>query len=288
VPEPWTTLRLLGWTQGYFAQKGVDSPRLTAEVLLAHALSCDRVRLYLDFDKPLGEPELAAYRELVRRRADREPTAYLVGEKEFHGRRFRVDPRVLVPRPETELVLEAALAALPAGGQALDLCTGSGALGVSLALELPGVQVVATDVSLGALEVARENAARLGAAGVAFLAGDLYGPVAPGQRFDVIVSNPPYVPRGELDTLQPEVRREPRLALDGGEDGLAVSRRIAAGAPARLRPGGALVLEMHESHLDALPAICLESGFARAEARRDLAGLPRFVVAHMAGEPRPA
>jgi release factor glutamine methyltransferase len=288
VAEPWTTLKLLQWTQGYFVQKGVDAPRLTAELLLAHALRCDRIRLYLEFDKPLGEAELAVYRELVRRRADREPTAYLVGQKEFYGRSFRVDARVLVPRPETELVLEAALAALPADGQALDLCTGSGVLGVSLALERPGATVVATDLSGDALEVARDNAARLGAASVTFLAGDLYEPVAPGQRFDVIVSNPPYVPRGELDTLAPELHREPRLALDGGEDGLAISRRIVAGAPARLRPGGALVLEMHESHLDALPSRCLESGFARAEARRDLAGLPRLVVAHMAGEPRPA
>ena len=285
---PWTTLKLLDWTQGYFAQKGVDAPRLTAELLLAHALGCDRVRLYLDFDKPLGEAELAAYRELVRRRADREPTAYLVGRKEFYGRPFRVDARVLIPRPETEVVLEAALATLPAGGQALDLCTGSGALGVTLALERPGAQVTATDVSAEALEVARDNAARLGAAGMTFLGGDLYDRVAPGRRFDVIVSNPPYVPRGELDTLAPEVRREPLLALDGGDDGLAISRRIAAGAPARLRPGGALVLEMHESHLDALPSICLECGFARAEAHRDLAGLPRFVVAHVAGEPGPA
>jgi release factor glutamine methyltransferase len=288
VAEPWTTLKLLEWTQGYFAQKGVDAPRLTAEVLLAHALRCDRVRLYLDFDKPLGEAELAAYRELVRRRADREPTAYLVGEREFYGRRFRVDPRVLVPRPETELVLEAALASLPPGGQALDLCTGSGVLGISLALERPDAQVTATDLSGEALEVALDNAARLGASNARFVAGDLYDPVAPDQRFDVIVSNPPYVPRGEMDTLPPEVHREPRLALDGGEDGLAISRRIAAGAPVRLRPAGTLVLEMHESHLDALPAICLGCGFARAEARRDLAGLPRFVVAHMAGQPRPA
>ena len=288
APEAWTPLKLLGWTQGWFAQKGIDSPRLTAELLLAHALGCDRVRLYLDFDKPLGDPELAAFRELVRRRAEREPTAYLVGRKEFYGRSFQVDARALVPRPETELVLEAALAALPAGGAALDLCTGSGVLGLSLALERPGVRVTATDLSAGALALARENGARLGAAGVDFLEGDLYGPVAPGERFHVIVSNPPYVPRGELDTLPPEVRREPRLALDGGPDGLELSRRIAAGAPARLRPGGALVLEMHESHLDALPKLCLECGFARAEARRDLAGLPRFTVAHVAGDPGPA
>jgi len=292
MPELWTTLKLLNWTQGFFAQKGVDAPRLTAELLLAHALRCDRVRLYLDFDKPLGDPELAAFRELVRRRADREPTAYLVGKKDFYGRTFAVDARVLVPRPETELVLEAALAALPAPGaagevtepaQVLDLCTGSGALGVSLALERPGTAVTATDLSADALAVARANAAALSAQGLTFLEGDLYAPVPAGARYAVIVSNPPYVPRGELDTLPPEVRREPRLALDGGADGLAITRRIVAGAPARLLPGGTLVLEMHEDHLDALPRICLEAGFARAEACRDLAGLPRYVVAHMAG-----
>ena len=138
MADPWTTLRLLNWTQGFFAQKGVDAPRLTAELLLAHALRCDRVRLYLDFDKPLGDPELAAFRELVRRRAEREPTAYLVGQRDFYGRPFAVDARVLVPRPETELVLEAALAALPADGRALDLCTGSGVLAVTLALERAG------------------------------------------------------------------------------------------------------------------------------------------------------
>jgi release factor glutamine methyltransferase len=282
LPDQWTPLRLLAWTQGFFAQKGVDAPRLTAEVLLAHALRCDRVRLYLDFDKPLGDPELGAYRELVRRRAEREPTAYLVGKKEFYGRAFAVDPRVLVPRPETELVLEAALAALPADGAALDLCTGSGALGVTLALERPGAQVTATDISTGALEVARANAAALGAH-VGLLVGDLWAPLPGDARYDVIVSNPPYVPRGELDTLSPEVRREPRLALDGGDDGLAISRRIVAGAPAHLRPGGVLVLEMHEGHVHALPRICLEAGFSRADAHRDLAGLPRYVVAHMAG-----
>ncbi|MGC4000319.1 MAG: HemK/PrmC family methyltransferase [Anaeromyxobacter sp.] len=183
------------------------------------------------------------------------------------------------------MVLEAALAALPAGGSALDLCTGSGILGVSLALERPGSQVTATDLSPAALEVAGENAARLGAA-VTLLQGDLWAPVPPDARFDVIVSNPPYVPRGELDTLQAEVRREPREALDGGPDGLDLLRRIVSQAAARLHPGGALVLEMHESHEPLLPRLCLEGGFDRAEARRDLAGLPRYTVAHVAGERR--
>jgi release factor glutamine methyltransferase len=255
-------------------------------VLLAHALGCDRVRLYLDFEKPLGEPELAAFRELVRRRADGEPTAYLTGRREFFGRPFRVDARVLVPRPETEGLVEAGLAALPEGGRALDLCTGSGAVGITLALERKA-SVTATDLSPGAVEVARENARALGAA-VSFLEGDLFAPVPPGARFDVVISNPPYVPAGELEGLAREVRREPRLALDGGPDGLAVLRRIVAAAPAFLAPGGTLALEMHESHADALPRLCLEAGFARAEARRDLAGLPRLTVAAMAGGAPPA
>jgi release factor glutamine methyltransferase len=287
MAETWTPLKLLGWTQGFFAQKGVDAPRLTAELLLAHALGCDRLRLYLDFDRPLGEAELSRFRELVRRRAEGEPTAYLTGTREFHGHRLSVDARVLVPRPETELLAEAALAALPEGGAALDLCTGSGALAVALALGRPGARVTAVELSPEALEVARANAAALGAA-VAFLQGDLYAPLPPGARFDVVVSNPPYVPTGELERLPREVRREPRLALDGGPDGLAVLRRVVAGAPAVLAPGGTLALEMHESHEAALPTLCLEAGFAAAEARRDLAGLPRLVVARMAGAAPPA
>jgi len=287
VPDLWTPLKLLAWTQEYFARKGVDAPRLTAELLLAHALSCDRVRLYLDFDKPLGDPELAAYRELVRRRADGEPTAYLTGKREFYGHAFAVDRRVLVPRPETELVVEAALAALPEGGRALDLCTGSGAIAISLALGRPSATVVATDLSEDALAVARQNASSLGAV-VELATGDLWAAVHGDARFDVIASNPPYIPTRELAGLSREVRREPCIALDGGEDGLAVLRRVVAGAPARLAPGGTLVVEMHESHAGVLPGLCLEAGFADARAYDDLAGLPRYVVAHMAGGPGPA
>jgi release factor glutamine methyltransferase len=278
----WTPLRLLHWTQTFLAGKGVDAPRLTAELLLGHALGCDRVRLYLDFDKPLGDPELARYRELVKRRAGGEPTAYLTGVREFFGHRLAVDARVLIPRPETEQLAELALPALPEGGAALDLGTGSGALAIALALGRPGAAVTAVELSPGALEVARANAAALCAA-VTFLAGDLYQPVEPGLRFDVIVSNPPYVPTAELAGLQREVQREPRLALDGGADGLDLLRRVVAGAPARLKAGGLLLLEMHESHLELLPALCRAAGFASAEARRDLAGLPRLTLARMAG-----
>jgi release factor glutamine methyltransferase len=279
--DAWTPLKLLGWTQGFFAGKGVDAPRLTAELLLAHALGCDRVRLYLDFDKPLGDPELGRYRDLVKRRAGGEPTAYLTGAREFFGHRLAVDARVLIPRPETEQLAELGLAALADGGAALDLGTGSGALAIALKLGRPGAAVTAVDLSPEALEVARANAAALGAE-VAFHGGDLYAPLPAGARFDLIVSNPPYVPSGELAGLQREVQREPRLALDGGADGLSVLRRVVAGAPARLAPGGTLLLEMHESHLESLPALCLAAGFASAEPRRDLSGLPRLTLARMA------
>ncbi|MFL5299042.1 MAG: peptide chain release factor N(5)-glutamine methyltransferase [Anaeromyxobacteraceae bacterium] len=277
MQEPWTPLKLLAWTQGYFARAGVDAPRLTAELLLAHALGCDRVRLYLDFDKPLGPEELTRYRALVKRRGDGEPTAYLTGVKEFYGRAFRVDARALIPRPETELLVEAALAALPDGGAALDLCTGSGCVGVTLALERPAANVVATDLDAAALALARENAERLGAT-LELAQGDLFAALAAPARFDVIAANPPYVPTGELEGLARELAREPRRALDGGEDGLAVARRLVAEAPRWLLPGGALLVEMHESHVEALPRLMLEAGFASAETRRDLAGLPRLAI----------
>ena len=283
MTDVWTPLKLIAWTQGYFARAGVDAPRLTAEVLLAHALGCDRVRLYLDFEKPLVEPELARFRSLVKRRAEGEPTAYLVGAKEFYGRGFRCDARALVPRPETELLVEAALESLPSeGGVALDLCTGSGCVGVTLALERPGARVVATDLSADALALAAENAQALGAK-LELLPGDLFAPLPTDLRFHVVAANPPYVPTSEMPGLARELHREPTLALDGGADGLAVTRRLVAEAPARLRPGGALVVEMHESQAEALPALCLQAGFAAAEARRDLAGLPRLVVARAKG-----
>jgi release factor glutamine methyltransferase len=282
--ETWTPLRLIAWTQGFFAKGGVDAPRLTAEILLGHALSCDRVRLYLDFDKPLGAPELAAFRELVRRRAAGEPTAWLTGRREFLGHAFRVDPRVLVPRPETELVVESAIALLPRKGTLLDLCTGSGCVAITAALARPDARVVATEISPEAMRVARENAAALGAP-VDFLEGDLYAPLPPDLRFDLIVSNPPYVPSGEIGGLSREVRREPRIALDGGKDGLDVIRRIVSCAPSRLRPDGLLVMEMHETHAEPLPALCLAAGFAEAVVHRDLAALPRWVVARL---PAPA
>jgi len=278
VSETWTPLKLIAWTQGYLARAGVDAPRLTAELLLAHALRCDRVRLYLDFDKPLGPDELSAFRELVRRRAEGEPTAWLTGRKEFLRHPFRCDGRALVPRPETELVAEAAIAALPGGGRLLDLCTGTGCIALSAALARPGATVVATDLSPEALALAAENAAALGAR-AELLLGDLFAPLPAGARFDVLVSNPPYVPTGELPGLSREVRREPRLALDGGPDGLALLRPIVSGAAARLLPGGRLLVEMHESHAGPLLELARAAGLAEVAVRKDLAGLPRWLEA---------
>jgi release factor glutamine methyltransferase len=288
IDPSWTPLKLIGWTQGHFVRGGVDAPRLTAELLLAHVLGCDRMRLYLDFDKPLGPTELAGYRELIRRRSAGEPTAYLLGHKEFFGRRFRVDPRVLIPRPETELLVEEALRLLPAEGTTaiLDLCAGSGCVGITLALERPGVSVVAIEQSEPAVALARENAATL-AAPVEILTGDLFAPLEgsirgePGEpRFDLIVANPPYIPSGELDGLAREIRdHEPRLALDGGSDGLALTRRIISAAPGWLAPGGSLLVELHEGHGDAAIQLCRDAGLASPRVIRDLAGLPRLLVA---------
>jgi release factor glutamine methyltransferase len=279
--QPWTVRRVLGWTSQHFEKLGLDSPRLTAELLLAHVLRTSRVRLYTDLDRPLEAPELAAYRALIARRATGEPTQYLTGTREFYGRPFAVDPRVLIPRPETELLVEAVLQALPAEGEhrILDLCTGTGCVGITLALERPAVRVVATELSTEAAEVARTNTASLGAAErVEVRVGDLFGPVEGELPFDAVVANPPYVPRGEIPTLSPEVRREPAFALDGGEDGLDVVRRIVAGAGRYLVPGGLLALEIGERQGAAVQSLLEAAGYGSVRIERDLARHDRLAL----------
>lgn len=273
----WTTLAVLDWTTQRFTEAGIAAARLEAQLLLAHVLGCSRVQLYTGFDKPLGEQELAGYRELIKRRLGGEPVAYLLGEQEFWALPFYVDSSVLVPRPDTETVIEVARAlrdpAAPC--RVLDLCTGSGAIAISLAKELPGAQVVATELSPEAVAIARRNAERNALAErVEIRAGDLFAPVA-GERFDLIVSNPPYIATAVIATLAPEVRREPVIALDGGPDGLRFYDRICAAAPAHLLPGGALVLEHGYDQADAVRARLEAAGFARITLTHDLGKNPR-------------
>jgi release factor glutamine methyltransferase len=273
MSEPWTIRKLLTWTTQHFEKREVDAPRLTAEMLLAHVLKTTRVRLYVDIDRPLDKAELTAYRTLIERRLAGEPTQYLTGVREFYNRSFKVDPRVLIPRPETELLVEAALHALPkdAPGTALDVCTGSGCIAISLAAERPQATVFATDLSPDACTLARENAQALGVAErVTVLHGDLYAPLPPDARFDVVVSNPPYIASREIPTLSAEVRREPHMALDGGPDGLVLIRKVIEGARRVLKPGGLLAMEIGETQGAALKALLQAAGFDDARVEKDL------------------
>lgn len=290
MAETWTVRKVLTWTTGHFEKKDVDAPRLTAELLLGHVLGCSRVRLYVDLDRPLSAEELATYRGLINRRVQGEPTQYLVGEKHFYNRTFVVDERVLIPRPETELLVDEVLQHLPlkTPSRVLDLCTGSGCIALSIAAERPYASVWAVDISKDALEVARLNAERLGVGPrVTLRVGDLFRGLPEDARFDVIVSNPPYVATGELAGLQREVQREPKLALDGGDDGLDLVRRLVAEAPGWLRPGGHLAMEIGENQGPATLALLRSAGFEDARIVRDLERHDRFAWGRAPGAASP-
>lgn len=285
--EVWTVGALLRWTTGHFGGRGIESARLDAECLLAEALGSDRLRLYLEFDKPVEADERARFRELVRRRADdRVPVAQLLGRKEFWSLGLRVTPDVLVPRPETETLVTLALDRLPereAEYRVLDLGTGSGAIALALAHERPKARVLATDVSAAALAVARANAEALGLSErVRFAAGDLFEPAA-GERFDLVVSNPPYVAQADAASLAPELGHEPALALFAGSDGLAVLRPLVDQAPGHLAPGGALAVEVAPDQASEVARACTEAGLEDVRVTRDLAGRPRVVSATLSG-----
>lgn len=281
--EAWTIRRVLTWATDDLRARGGETPRLEAELLLAMVLGIDRIGLVLQHDRPLSKEELAAYRAMhVRRRAG-EPVAYLRGEREFYGRQFVVDRRVLVPRPETELLVEVALERtrhLSLALRALDLCTGSGCVAVTLAKERPTASVLGTDLSEDALTVARLNAQRLGALPtVAFLRSDLFADIGAGEGvFDLVTANPPYIPEADRATLDRGiVDFEPHLALFGGEHGFDVIDRIVTGAPAVLAPGGILAMEVGAGQADRAAAHMTEHGFTEVIVRRDYGGVDRIV-----------
>jgi release factor glutamine methyltransferase len=301
APARWTVLEVIRWTVARFTERDLATPRLDAELLVAHALGLPRIQLYVQSDRPLLPDELTAIRELIKRRQAGESVAYLVGKKEFWGLEFTVDARVLVPRPDTETLIEVArerlaggvIPAEPVGGadgqsvdeapaavqtppRLADVGTGSGAIALTLAKLFPAATVFAVDISPGALEVARGNAERLGSA-VTFVEGDLAAPLGPHAPFSLIAANLPYIPSGEMATLPPEVKSEPALALDGGADGLALVRRLVAEAPALLAPGGALVLEIGVGQAAATADLLRGAGFGDVRVGRDLGGIDRVV-----------
>lgn len=276
----WTIGRLLQWSEGFFREKGIETPRLDAEVLLAHVLEKPRIYLYVHYDQPLDPEELAAYRGFVRRRAAREPVAYLVGEREFMGLTFAVSPAVLVPQPDTETLVSEAQKRLQgkSGVRIADVGTGSGAIALSLLHALPDLTAAAVDVSAAALKVARENADHFGLTDrVMFYEGDLLAPLR-GQTFDAVLSNPPYIPRGDIAALPPEVQAEPRLALAGGADGLDFYRRLVREAAAFLRPDGFLAVEAGRGEAVVISELARTNGWLEVEITKDLAGIDRVVT----------
>ena len=282
MQELWTIGRILKWTEQYFNEKGIESPRLDAEVLLSHILGRERIYLYVHFDEPLEPTELARYREAIKQRVQRVPVAYIIGEKEFMGLTFKVTADTLVPRPDTEILVQAAVERLRARGETprfADIGTGSGAICLSILHFLPKAQADTVDISPAARAVAEENAAALEVADrVTFHTGDLLAPLA-GQCYDAILSNPPYIPDGDIAALAPEVRlKEPRTALAGGKDGLDFYRRLTADAPAHLKDGGFLAVEVG-IHQAAPVATLAVPAFSRTEILKDYAGIERVVIA---------
>lgn len=294
APEVWDVKRLLEWTSAFFARKGLDAPRLSAEMLLGHVLGLERIKLYTSFDRALTPEELATFRDLVRRAGEGEPVQYLVGVAHFYSLELDVSPAVLIPRPDTETLVEAALRQMKLESRtreplrALDLCTGSGAIAVALAKNLPAAQVIATDLSPDAAAVARQNVEKLSLGErVEVREGDLFAPVADEPPFDLIACNPPYIPAGDLAALDRNVRNyEPHLALDGGPDGLEVFRRLLADSPAKLVPEGRLYAEMQYDQGPALKELA-EGNEAWDEVRiaRDLEGRDRVLCLRRRAKP---
>ena len=284
----WRVVDLLDWTSQYFQQHAIPNPRLDAEVLLGHLLGKSRLQLYLDFEMPVFQEHLTPFRELIKKRIEHTPVSYLTNQKEFMSLAFYVDERVLIPRPETEQLVETILTTRTDKPQRLlELGTGSGVIATTLALHQPEWDITATDLSEDALAVAQKNAeTHACATQIKFLSGDLFEPIrampqSGKTQFDWIVCNPPYVKKTEWETLSPDVRDyEPEIALFAGDDGFAVIRRLIAEAPEYLAPSGKLILEISDTQADTVRAlISAESAYYRCELIKDYAEKERIVLA---------
>jgi release factor glutamine methyltransferase len=274
-----TVLELLENTTRYFAKHEIASPRLTVELMLAEVMQKTRLQLYLEFDQPVAEPVLDRLRPLVKRRADGEPLEYLLGAATFAGHRIAVGPDVLIPRPDTEILLDAAIGLIdPNGPPVLDVGTGSGILALALAKKFPALEIVAVDVCPKALAQARVNTAS--ASNIRLVESDLLADATLPGRFQLIVANLPYIPTGQMDGLMREVRREPRLALDGGPDGLDVVRRLIAESAGRTR---FLALEIGDGQGDAAKTLCENAGYALIRVLPDLSQRDRVLLAEYHG-----
>lgn len=286
----WSVRKILDWMRKDLEAKGVDSPRLDAELIVSAAVGLGRMDLYLDPDRPLSEDELTDIRERFRRRRAREPMAYILGYRDFYKSRFRVTPDVLIPRGDSELLVDVGLRCLAGADAAtmVDLCTGSGCVGISIAKERSEkrkqTSLTLTDISPPALEVARENAESLMVEAACVL-GDLFEALEPEARFDLMTINPPYIAEPELETLMPEVARfEPHLALVSGADGRDALRRILREAKGHLAPGGTLLVEVGMGQAPAFAAALTKAGYATTHIHRDLGGIERMVEARVEAE----
>jgi len=273
-------VEVLGKTERWFRDKGVPSPRLDAELLLCHVLGLQRLQVYLQHDRPVTDAELDALRPYVKRRGDREPLAWILGHREFHNIDLLVEPGVLVPRPDTETLVEAALEWIPSDADPVyvaDIGSGSGAIGLAVAHERPGVRLYAVDRAPVPLRLTRANVERLGlATRVAVLEGDLLDPIPARRPLDWVLSNPPYIPSEEIDGLEPEVSKwEPRLALDGGKDGLDVYRALVPKAAERAREG--VLVEVGAGQASRVADLMTRVGLTGVRTWKDLAGIERVV-----------
>ena len=283
VDEPWTVRRIIDATTQFLKKNGSETPRLDAEILLAHTRNCRRIELYTRYEEILSDAERAQMRELVRRRAQAEPVAYLVGHREFFSLDFLVTPDVLIPRPDTETLVVELLELIKShpAPRVLDVGTGSGCIAVAAAVQQPSAQVLAIDRDEAALEVARRNAERHSVAGrIDFLRSDLFQALPEDALFDAVVSNPPYIAESEFGSLQPDVRlHEPPEALVAGADGLEVIRRLIAESPRYLRPGAWLLIEIAPEQATAVGDLLAAGPFEPVRLVRDLAGAHRVAVA---------